>query len=101
MSEQEDNKLNIVIDVMKKKKYFKIIKDICFCFFLNVCIKQKKNCFFLLIEKLEDEEEEWFVDINYLSKIIEKFWIVCFVAADKLFFEGRVKEYVGGVFTQK
>lgn len=52
-----------------------------------------------MIEKLEDEEEEWFVDINYLSKIIEKFWIVCFVAADKLFFEGRVKEYVGGVFT--
>lgn len=28
------------------------------CFFLNVCIKQKKNSFSLLIEKLEDEEKE-------------------------------------------
>lgn len=71
------------------------------CFFLNVCIKQKKKCFSLWIEKLEDEEEEWFVDINYSPKITEKLWIVCLVAADKPLPEGRVKEHVGGVFTQK
>lgn len=42
----------------------------------------------------------WFVDINYSPKITEKLWIVCLVAADKPLPEGRVKEHVGGVFTQ-